>query len=176
MSRRTRERFTPRKVKDTEALIGFILERHAVGLLVLCGDEEWPTTSDLAEMAAEHGEELDVRVQGGQSVPQAQSIIERAEYYQRAAQNAGGVERIVEVFRDLRSYGGRDWKILRDSTMIHRGRPYVTGDYTARIIARRHHVHEDTLRRNRLYIIHKLAFEICYPGLDYMRRSRDIAV
>lgn len=178
MSRRTRDRFVPRKVRDVEALISFILERHSVGLLVLVGDEPWPSTSELYEMAAgeSRGEQLDVRVQGGESVPEGQRVLERVEFYERAVCVAGGVERITSVFRDLRETSRREWTMLRDSAMIRRGRPYVSMDRTARAIARRHHMHEDTLRRNRIIIIQRLAFEICYPGFDYMRRGQGMAV
>lgn len=176
MSRRRRERFAPRKVKDTEALISFILERHSVGLLVLCGDEEWPTTADFADMSREYGIEPNSRVQGGEEVPNAQRMLERADFFERATKNAGGKDRIIEIFRALRATDNTEWKILRDSSQIRRGRPYFTGDFTARTIARRHHIHEDTLRRNRLIIIQRLAFEICYPGLEYLKRVRDIAI
>lgn len=177
MSRRTRDRYIPRKVREVEALISFILDRHAVGLLVLCGDEPWPTTADFAEMASCGGGGPDIRVQGGIKTPEAQRIVESAEHHERVVKSAGGKERIIEVFRDLRKANGNDWRVLRDSAMIRRGRPYITaGDYTARIIARRHHIHADTLRRNKMYLIHRLAFEICYPGLAYMREIAGAAM
>lgn len=166
----------PRKVREVEALIGFLLDRHAVGLLVLCGDEPWPSAHEVNEMASGHSGEERERVQGGESIPEGQQIVERSEWFDRSVKYAGGVKRINEVFRELRANSLREWMILRDSAMIRRGRPYITADCTARTIARRYHIHEDTLRRNRSIIIQRLAFEICYPGFDYMKRGRGMAV
>lgn len=165
----------PKKVRDVESFINFMLNRHAAGLLVLSGGETWPDTQELYEMVmSEHNsDELDVRVQRGQKTPEAQRMIEMVEFYQNAVNNAGGAGRIIEVFNDLRSTSHTKWSILKDSNLIRRGRPYLSGDYTARTIAKRHHMHADTMRRNMLVIVQQLAFEICYPGCKYMDKQEE---
>lgn len=160
----------PAKARNIEDVISLILDRHVAGLLVLLGDEPWPDTEELyAIVSSMHSkDELGVRVRGGRQIPKAQMILEHVEWIQNAVRNVGGIGRINEVFRDLKAHSQRNWSILKDSCKVKRGRPFYCTDFTAKKIAEKYYVHEDTMRRNRNFIVQQVAVEIAYPGLSQL--------
>lgn len=97
MSRRQAKQFVPEIVKDVADLIDFFLDHHSVGLLVLLGDVRFPDSREFSEMIC-CSQKLDfgdpgVRVQGGESVPEAQRVIERVDRIMRTIDNVGGPSR-----------------------------------------------------------------------------------
>lgn len=170
-------KFVPADVLEIADLLDFFLEKHPAALLIFLGKAKFPTIEELHEMVkcsmrpSADSAELGVLIQGGPEVPEAQRIVEGVERIDRGIRMVGGIERIIEAFRTLRRESPREFAILRDSIRIRKGRPYLSMDLTARKIAERHAMHEDTMRRNRNYILVKLAHEIAFPGLGDLWRD-----
>lgn len=176
MSKRSSKQFVPKVVRDIVDLLDFFLDNHSVGLLVLMGEVCFPSSRELFEMICckERGEydvDTDIRVQGGQQIPEAQRIVERVEHFEHTMKTVGGIGHIVEAFQEFKRHSPREYGILRDSIKVKRGRPFKSGDYTAQKIAERHHMHQNSMRRNRNYIVLKLAHEIAFPGAHSLWRE-----
>lgn len=168
MARRCRlkhVRILPKLVKDVAEVIDFILAYHSAGMMVLCGDVEFPDTLELYDALSSMTARDDIeRVQGGEDVPKNQRILERVDHILRTLDKVGGAQSISRAMCDLKRQSPNEFALLKDASLIRRGRPYSIARYDAARIASRHHMSASAMRRNRNYIVLKLAHEIAYPG------------
>lgn len=149
-----------------EWLIDLFLDRHSSGLFILLGTLPFPDLAELDEMIRYTvAYDLGVRVQGGVKTPEAQRVVETTERVVRTLDMVGGIERINAEFRKFKAERGGEWRLLRDYTQnVKPGRSFSSETATAQSIARRYHMHEDTLRRQRNKIVRTLAREIWNPS------------
>lgn len=165
MTRRLKSRrYISRAEQDLIWLIELFLERHSGGLYILLGTVPLPDSAEIAEMIHNCSSvDLGVRVQGGESVPEAQRIVEAVDRVYRAIALAGGIERINKVFCEFKHDAPSDFALLRDHTAhVKLGRPFRTSRYCAATVADRWHMHPDTLRKARNFIIARIAQRLCY--------------
>lgn len=156
-----RKRYAPREVTDIAWLIDLFLDRHVLGLAILVGTVPFPPSEEIAAMVRNSVTYDDVRVKGGEKLPEQQRVVEAVTRVDRAVALAGGIEQINREFRNLREKMPDDYRLLREYTEnVRSGRPASLGAASATDIADRHNMHPDTLRRVRNYIVLSVAIAL----------------
>lgn len=165
MARRLKsKRYISRAEMEIIWLIELFLDRHSGGLHILVGAAPLPNSTELeAMMRNSVSYDIGIRVQGGESLAEEQRVVEAVERVYRALALAGGIERINAVFREFKKAAPSDFALLRDHTaMVKPGRPFRLQGRGARILADRWHMHPDTLRKARNFIVARLAQRLAY--------------
>lgn len=97
------KRKLPDEAFEIYNVLDFLLRNHPLGLIPFMDDRcPLPTAQDFANMinAMRPSGDLGVPIAGGESVPEAQRVLECAEVFTGIIERYGGVEQIRDVFRD----------------------------------------------------------------------------
>lgn len=96
--------------------IDLLVSHYPQGLSVLLGQVEPPTSQDIAELVASFsgGDDLGIRVGGGESVPEAERMLSTAERFFDVIERAGGWDHISSVVRDWSMHYSATWAIIVD--------------------------------------------------------------
>lgn len=148
-------------VEAVETVLRFLPD----GVRVLVGDTPPPDVDAIARMLMSAnscgGEDLGVRVDGGEGVPYAQRLAERVDRFERIIQDAGGWEHLVSEVRSYREICPREWAVFVDHLRYVRpGGTFRLGDGRLARIARRHGVCEATVIKIRRSVVEDIALAV----------------
>ena len=131
--------------------IDLLVSHYPQGLSVLLGQVEPPTSQDIAELVASFsgGDDLGVRVDGGESVPEAERMICTAEKYFDVIERAGGWNHVIAVVRDWSVHYSTTWAIIVDHVCWVQGGFSRVDESQLDRIARKHHTTIDTVCRKK---------------------------
>lgn len=95
-----KEKVMPYGMKQLIALFNLFLDFNCMGLLCFMSDEPLPNREDLALMLqySSNNSGDAGKVDGGQSIPKAQGILERAEIVEDVISKFGGIDNIRQSF------------------------------------------------------------------------------
>lgn len=131
--------------------IDLLISHYPQGLSVLLGQVEPPTSQDIAELVASFsgGDDLGVRVDGGESVPEAERMLATAEKYFDVIEKAGGWDHIVSVVLEWSEHYSKTWGIIVDHVRWVQGGFSRVDESQLDRIAKKHHTTIDTVCRKK---------------------------
>ena len=177
-TRTRKKKFQPAEILEIAWVIRMLLDCHALGLEILLGKAAFPSTQELSDMMdyirgpSAGMEELGTKVQSGGGQPQAQKIIEGAEYIENIVERAGGRERFIAAFRHCASERSEGYRILVDWRKVETGRPYKGNDPASILLEQKYCAHVSTLRRHRNSLIEQIARQVKYPTFPEFELQR----
>lgn len=170
VSNQKKEKVMPKGMRQLIALFNLFLDYNCMGLSCFIVDEPLPSSEELALMlsySAKKSTEDAGRVDGGQDIPQAQSILERADVIERLIQNFGGIDTFrasfaffaaLEAEASKRSKGRVDrYKLLKDLSEVGTSRFPSNGS-----VAFYHHITERNMRDERKKALSQIAKDIYF--------------
>jgi hypothetical protein len=91
-------------------LLELLLRTHPYPIRVLLGEMEPPSVLDLVASDGRPGADLGVRVDGGEKIPEAERLVERAAPFDQALEAVGGWDGIVRSVKELKEFEPELWE------------------------------------------------------------------
>lgn len=172
MSNKKKQMVMPRKMREVIAMFDLFMGYYALGLACFMGEEPLPCREDLALMItyAKRGNDDAGRVDGGERIPYAQTMLEKAETVEGLIEYFGG----LEVFRQSFSFfakleneacaksSGRinRYDLLRDLSSVGGNRFPSVGS-----VSFQYHISSRNMQEKKTSALHQIARDIYYKRL-----------
>lgn len=150
--------YIPKEVLRIEDIIWLFAEYCPTGLACFFGEAEFPAAEDLSSMvAARYTPAADVgRIDGGQSTPQQQIVVESALSVKDILNSVGGLEMVRKVFILYGAEKPDKARILKEMSFIGRSFRYPSAEE----FAYRNHMSPRQFYRCKESSIRQIAWEI----------------
>ena len=149
--------------------IGLLVEEYPQGLSVLMGISSPPCSADIAELVAcscGASADLGVRVDGGETVYEAERVMMTADRFFSAIEAAGGWEHLAKVTKEWAERYATTWGIIVDHVRWVQGSYSRIDESQLDKLAEKHMTTTDTICRKKREFPRMLARAVLRTPVD----------